>query len=203
MNDEELQQRLRRIDPAADASIDPATGPRAAALMEQIMNTPFPALDTPTPSPVHSTRRWPKFALGGGVAAVLGGALAFATLGGGTPAASVTANYTLQTSDPMAMCIAITEYQPPAEMVGFKGVVTDIGDGTITLDVSKWYGGEPADTVVLATDQMGDVALDAGVVFEQGGEYLVGVLDGQVQTCGVSGDADPALEAIYDGWFAG
>ena len=45
MNDEELQHRLRRLDPSAGVSVHPAGGPRAALLMEQIMNT---ATATPT-----------------------------------------------------------------------------------------------------------------------------------------------------------
>ena len=45
------------------------------------------------------------------------------------------------------------------------------------------------------------VALD-GVEFQQGGDYLVGVLDGQVLICGISAPYDPALEALYDQWFA-
>ena len=42
-----------------------------------------------------------------------------------------------------------------------------------------------------------------GVEFVVGSEYLVTVLDGQVLTCGLSGPADPVLEGIYEGWFAG
>ena len=39
MNQHELFDRLRRHDPAAGAPVNPANGPRAAALMEQIMQT--------------------------------------------------------------------------------------------------------------------------------------------------------------------
>ncbi|MDO9175584.1 MAG: hypothetical protein Q7V62_12330 [Actinomycetota bacterium] len=209
MNDEELQLRLRRIDPAAGVPIEPPTGPRAAALMEHIMNTPFPTVETVEPHPAEMrpagrpARRWSKFLLAGGAALALagGGALAFGG-GGGSTASSV--EFSLgETADPsMTMCLPVTDYVPAPGLAGFRGVVTSVGNGTVTLDVSSWYAGGDADQVVLSTADLGLVALD-GIEFVEGGEYLVAVLDGQVVTCGLSGPADPVLADIYDGWFAG
>lgn len=209
MNDEELQRRLRRIDPAAGVPIEPPTGRRAAALMEQIMNTPFSTVDTVEPHTAElrpagrPARRWSRFLLAGGAALALagGGALAFG--GGGTSTASSVEFSLGEAVDPsMTMCLPVTDYVPEPGLAGFRGVVTSVADGTVTLDVSSWYAGGDADQVVLATADLGSPALD-GIEFVQGGEYLVAVLDGQVLTCGLSGQADPVLAGIYDGWFAG
>lgn len=213
MNDEELQQRLRRIDPAAGVFIEPPTGPRAAALMEHIMNTPFPTAQVAEQHPAgrpadlrptgRPARRWPKFIVAGGAALALAGGAAL-SLSGGSPTAATSVEFSMGESlDPsIGMCLPVTDYVPTPGLAGFRGVVTAVGNGTVTLDVSSWYAGGDADQVVLATADLASPALD-GIEFVEGGEYLVAVLDGQVLTCGLSGLADPVLAGIYDGWFAG
>ena len=54
----------------------------------------------------------------------------------------------------------------------FRGTVVAVGDGSVTLDVTKWYANGDADQVVLSTVDLATVALD-GVEFAQGGDYLV------------------------------
>ena len=44
------------------------------------------------------------------------------------------------------------------------------------------------------------VALD-GVEFVVGRRYLVTVVNGEVQICGVSAPATPELEALYEQWY--
>ena len=205
MNDEELMQRLRRLDPVDRESIDPVNGPRAAARLEQTMNTPLP------PSTItHAAtprRRWPKFALAGGTAAALavGGVFAFGGSGGGS-ATRKTATYVMEeSSGPVAgMCINLDEYQPSAGMAGFKGTVTALGDGTVTLKVTHWFAGGDADVVTLmAPANTLSPMLEGSIEFQVGSDYLVAVLDGQVLArCGISGIDDPALEAYFQKWFA-
>lgn len=204
----DLERRLRRLDPAEGVSIDPISGPRAAELMEQIMNTPdLNTRDQSTPiAPVHDVRpttsRWPKFAIGGGIAAALAiGAFAFASTGGGGSATATPVTYELA-GPTMAMCLPITELVPPPGLVGFRGTVAEVGDGTVTLDVTKWYAGGDADQVVLQTADLTTVALD-GVDFTVGGDFMVSVADGVVQICGFSGQYSADYEAIFAGWFAG
>ena len=204
MSDEELQRQLRGIDPSDGVSIDPVHGPRAAALLEQIMNTPTP---TQTPqdagSAVGPARRWPKFVLGGAAAAALiGGAAMFAVTDddGGSSASSV--ELSLGAFDPMSSCLPVADQVPLPGAVAFRGTVIAIGDGTVTLDVAEWYGAGGADEVVLALADVASPALD-GVEFVDGAEYLVAASDGAVQTCGMSGLASPELAALYAGWFEG
>ena len=155
MNDEELQHRLRRLDPSAGVSVHPAGGPRAALLMEQIMNT---ATATPTATatrattPPSSPRRWPRFALIGTAAAALigGAAVGLGAFGGGS-SATTSVHYQLgEQADPLTtMCLAVTDYQPPAGTAAFEGTVTAVGQGSVTLEVSRWFVGGEADQVVL------------------------------------------------------
>ncbi len=203
MNDDELTRRLRRIEPNPNAPVHPTDGDHAARLLEQIMSTPINP-DQPhstTPSRVRRTRSgWAISALGvvAAVAVVVG---VVATRGDDEPAAT-SVTYGLVAGDPMAMCLRVDEYQPDPAMIGFRGTVVSLSDGAVTLDVTKWYGGGEADQVVLAVGaDMPVVALD-GVEFVAGGDYLVGVLDGQVLICGISAPYDPALEALYERWFA-
>ena len=201
MNDE-LQQRLRRSDPANDVPVHPIDGPHAAALLEQIMHTPLTPDTQPTPAG-RPTRRRIAFALAGVAAAAIV-AVGVVSLTGDdddSPAAATQVTYTLVAGDPMAMCLRVDEYQPAPGLIGLRGTVAEVGDGTVTLDVTKWYAGGDADQVVLTVSDMPIVALD-GVEFTAGGDYLVTVLDGQVLICGLSGAYDPALAALYDQWFA-
>ena len=100
------------------------------------------------------------------------------------------------------MCLAVTDYQPPAGTAAFEGTVTAVGQGSVTLEVSRWFVGGEADQVVLDVADVASPALD-GIAFVPGTEYLVAVADGQVQTCGVSAVAEPVLQQLYEQWFAG
>lgn len=206
MNDDDLLLRLRAIDPLpAGVTIHPTDGPRARALLEDIMTTP--TLDpTTTTAPARRRRRWlPAAWAGGAVAVVAAGALAISAIGGGsggsTAAKGGSITYQLPLTDPLtASCLAVTEFQPPAGMAGLRGKVTGVDGAKVTIEVSKWYAGGDAATVVLNAEGATNAALD-GVEFTVGNEYLVAVIDGAVATCGVSGPADPALEQLYAAWF--
>lgn len=210
MNDE-LQQRLRRHDPAADAPIHPVDGPRAAALMEQIMNTPMHSAspDASVPRrPAPSRKAWWGFGVAA-VALVAAGATAVIVNDSGSD--SDTKSVTQATFDlPAAsggpatsMCIRVDAYQPTAGQPAFEGTVLSVGGGTVTLQVSKWYSGGDADQVVLnaADTSVPDPVLEGGVAFTVGGKFLVMALDGQVVGCGVSGEVSPELTALYQQWF--
>lgn len=202
MNPDELQERLQHIDPARGASIDPVIGPRAAALMEQIMQTdPTTSPDVPVvPHPSRRPRRTLFAALAGlGVVAV--GAVAFVSLRGDDPAPT-SVSYSLAASDPLTqMCMALSDIIPSADTAAFRGTVVAVDAESVTLDVTKWYAIGTADQVVVSTAGMPSPALD-GVTFEQGGDYLVAAgPDGQVGICGISAPYSPELEAFYNTWF--
>jgi hypothetical protein len=202
VNDDELLELLRRSDPTRGDSVEPAGGTHAAQLMEQIMNTTPDIETTAEPPSPRQRRRWPAYALGGVAAGVI--ALGIVALAndddeGGDEVATV-ATFDLPAGDPMAMCLAVSEYQPDASVGGFRGTVSEVGADTVTFDVAKWYRGGDADQVVLSVKDMPMVALD-GVEFQQGGDYLVAVMNGEVLICGLSGPYDATLAGYYDTWF--
>jgi hypothetical protein len=207
MNDDELEARLRRIDPSASASVHPIDGPRAAALLEQIMNTPVEPGRQSSPAPLKKGRaRWVYSAL---ATAVVAGGIAVAVLatrGDDADKAATQVSFALPEASggpATSMCMRVDAYQPTPGQPAFKGTVLSVADGTVTLQVSTWYSGGDADQVVLNSPGNGrpDPVLEGGVAFDVGGEYLVMALDGHVVGCGVSGPVSAELEALYTQWF--
>lgn len=204
MNPDEHLERLRSIDPARDASIEPHTGPRAAALMEQIMQTDptiAPDTGTSTAGPAAARPRRRLFAALGAAAVVAVGAFAFIALRGDDGGAPTSVSFAVGAPDLTAMCLPVSEQQPTAEASAFRGTVVSIENATVTLDVTKWYQNGTADQVVLTTEGLPSVALD-GVDFVQGGDYLITAGDGQVGTCGVSGPYSADLEQWFNTWYS-
>jgi hypothetical protein len=150
----------------------------------------------------RSPRRW--WWLGAAAAAIavlaVGGAL-LANRGGSSDEQAVT--FQLPGADAsMQMCLAVTDYVPDPAAQAFAGTVTAVDAAGVTLDVDHWYTttGDQAGVVTLTAGTDVSVALD-GVEFVEGQRYLVTVLNGEVQICGVSAPATPELEALYDQWY--
>ena len=222
MNDE-LFERINAIDPdAGGAPVIPHDGPMARALLEDIMS-----IDTDTrPARASGRSRHRRAGLvAGGVGAAVAAAAAIAIGVGGlgspaadgpvpdtTPAPDTTLvpdttpvtslAVSLAASDPMAMCLQIGEYQPVPTASAFSGRVVAVADGTVTIDVDRWYqGGEADQVVVTASDSgMSETGIE-GTALVEGAELLVTVVDGQVQTCGISAGASAELEAFYETWY--
>ncbi|MBI5088239.1 MAG: hypothetical protein HZB15_05105 [Actinobacteria bacterium] len=207
MNDE-LRQRIAGIDPARDVTIDPINGDRARTLLENIMSdtlTPNSLdADSTTPPVRHRHRRrwWSALAGGAAVAAAAVGIVAVNGGGGTAPVAAPPVVLAVPAPDAMAMCMAIDATILGDVDLAFGGTVTEVGDGTVTLEVDRWYeGGGDATTVQLTTPPNFTAALD-GVDFVAGGRFLVTATGGQVNSCGMSGAATPELEQLFEQAFA-
>lgn len=85
----------------------------------------------------------------------------------------------------------------------FEGTVTDVGDGTATLEVDTWYAGEEAEQVRVSTPSREIVDLLLAVDFQEGGTYLVSASEGQVSLCGLSAEKDDLLTGLYEEAYAG
>ena len=86
----------------------------------------------------------------------------------------------------------------------FEGTVTEVGDGSATLDVDTWYAGEDeTERVRVSTPSQEIVDLLLAVDFQEGGTYLVSASDGQVSLCGFSAVKDELLTGLYDEAYAG
>jgi hypothetical protein len=218
---DELRDRIARIDPARDVPTEPITGARARTLLEDIMKTPI-HLDadgrsdsdggTTPPSDVGSARsksprRWWLGA--GAAAAVVALAVAGAAIGGVFDGSSTPAQAgpPLQLSsgeapNPSMMCLQLTPESVAPVPLAFVGTATSVNGEQVTLDVTKWYVGGDAATVEL-TAPAGQQGLTGGIDFQVGQSYIIGAYDGVVAYCGLSGEATPELQAIYDAAFPG
>jgi hypothetical protein len=212
MNDDELRNRLARLDPQADAPVDPITSPRAQDLLERSMtstDTPSnPLNDSPAGPP--STRR-PLAMVAAAAVAVAGITTAVLLTNDDSPSTPVAKKTTLVLKAPGGAapggpiisnsCIRFDVELLKAEPVAFAGTVTAIKPGSVTLDVSKWFKGGTADQVTVTTQDNQTVALD-GVEFEQGKDFLVSANEGTVVACGFSGPEDPTLRQAYEQAFS-
>ncbi|MEQ8840245.1 MAG: hypothetical protein RIB98_04640 [Acidimicrobiales bacterium] len=210
MNEDDLRNRLGRLDPASDdVAVESLTTPSSRARLEQIMNTPTsPETDRPDVPPdalaiPASSGRWLVAAAAALVLLVVAG-FAIANLGdddGSEVAAEPPLELDLGADDPMASCLR-AEPEILAEMSpAFAGTATAIEGETVTLTVDRWYaGGDDATTVELQA-QPGMEALIAGFSFEVGEQYLITATDGTVNFCGYSGPATPEFLAFFDEAF--
>lgn len=97
---------------------------------------------------------------------------------------------------------------PSAEILAtfdtaFEGTVTSIDDGTVTLDVDRWYAGDEASTVTVEAPSKVLEDLLLAVDFQEGRTYLVSADGDRVTLCGFTAETSPELEALYEEAYAG
>ena len=118
----------------------------------------------------------------------------------GTESTTPTAAESLELTLPAASggrCMAPNVANLQAQDTAFEGDVTDVSDGTVTLQVSETYTGPKAETVTVRTPAQDLSGLLPSVDFQQGETYLVSSLDGKVSLCGLSGPKDELLTGLY------
>jgi hypothetical protein len=224
MNDDQLRDRIGRLDPLAHepegASIDPITSPEARSLLETVMNTSTTDEHAETDGSADGrivtggpsgSRRWAVLAGAAAAVAVLAvGAIAMT--GGGDDEPEVADPVSTQpdklsvlelssgNDDIMASCMRVDATIVAQNPIAFKGTVTMADAGVVQLTVDEAYAGVDAQAVTLNAPE-GMEALIGGVAWEVGGQYLVSAWDGTVNYCGQTGPATPELQAIYDEAF--
>lgn len=211
--DADLRRQLAGLDPMAGVPVEPHHSPQARHRLEQIMQNTDHNIVATTPTNVRPFRRrgttW--LAAAAAVAAIAVGTTV-AVNAGGNDNGSVVAqdqpvSLALQTSGTdtsMQMCMMFDVAQLRTAGVAFGGTVTAIDSENVTLDVDRWFKGEPeADVVTIAIPPGGDnVALD-GVEFVQGKRFLISATDGVLGTCGYSGPASAEFEKSFEQAFPG
>ena len=223
MNDDQLRDRIGRLDPIrlGDASIEPVTSPTARALLEDIMSTPTQIPSAPAGDPRPNRRPW--WAMGAAAAAVAAvvGIAAVAVNGNdegdGEAELALTVPSTSAAAQPgkgsvlelntgvedlLASCMVLDPTVVAQAPIAFKGTVTLADAGVVQLTVDEAYRGVDAQAVTLLAPE-GQEALVGGVAWVVGQQYLVSAYDGTVAYCGQTGPATPELQAIYDAAFAG
>lgn len=187
MTDDELRAGLAATDPAPRS-----VPPLSRELLERTMTS---TLETPA-----RRRTWLPAAAAAVVIAAAAGAYAL-TSGGEQSELRLALPGGDGTS--MASCIAV-EARFLADMpVALAGTVTAVDGDEVRLDVTRWYRGGDADTVVLTNLSPDMQALLGATDFRAGGDYLVAAFDGTVNACGYSGPATADLQAVYDEAFGG
>jgi hypothetical protein len=229
MNDDQLRDRIGRLDPTGGASIDPVTSSSARALLEDIMSTPPPApAETSPRRPSHGRPLW---RIAGVAAAVVAIAVGVAVVANGngddegelaitptTPTAPATdpaptspapiepskvkvLDLSAPAEDMMAMCAVLDPTVLSQAPIAFKGTVTMAENGLVQLTIDEAYKGTDAGAATLSAPE-GMEALIGGVAWEIGQQYLVTAYDGVVSYCGQTGPATPELQALFDEAFA-
>ncbi|MCB1246290.1 MAG: hypothetical protein KDB69_03385 [Acidimicrobiia bacterium] len=157
----------------------------------------------PAKEPRRSRAPWFVAAAAAVVAVLAVGAIAINGSGGDeTPMASEPLELTAGPSDALASCIMPSPEIVADVEVAFKGTVTGIDGEVVTLEVTDWYQGGDAPTVIV-TAPAGFEALIGSVPFAVGEHFLVTATNGTVNYCGLSGPATPELQALFDAAFPG
>ena len=197
---DELRDRLAAADPAKRVSIDPIPD----HLLEHIMTTTTPTLESePSPAPVRRGRRWKLPALGGAAAAVAA-VIGVATLGGNSPATATPLELTGGAGDAMASCLPFSVDILDDMVTAFEGTVTAVDGPTVTLDVDRWYndGTDSGAGTVIVNAPEGMEALIGGIAFEPGGQYLISAdAEGNVAYCGYTAAATDDMRASFEQAF--
>lgn len=201
---DELRNRLSRLDPmSSDVSTEPVTTESSRQLLEDIMTTPN--VEQPGSSGTPNKRPWLVAVAAAAVVILAIGAVGLLTRDGGGTGDPIAATPPLELNaaggDPMAMCIEFGVESLAPMSVAFEGTVASVEGDTVTLDVDTWFKGGDASQVVLNAPQ-GLEALIDGFAFEEGGQYLITAIEGNVNYCGFSGESTPEMRAAFEEAFA-
>jgi hypothetical protein len=212
-DDDELLARLRAADPATSVpAADPAS---VARLLEDTMSNDVLTETRESGTHNRSPLTWLVAAAAaliiaaGGVFAVMNGSADPEPLPGAGPEPSASDPTVTELTAPgqdasPSRCMVPTAGPLSNADVAFDGTVTAMADGLVTLEPSRWYAGEPTDTVTVAAPNFDLRALLYAVTFKEGGRYLVAATkDGSLMVCGFSAPYDERLAATYEKAFGG
>ena len=187
---DDLRARLRAADPVATVPSDPS---RIRTLAEATMSTTLDDTGTTSTSGGRRTGPGPRvLAAAAAVAAVASlGAVGLAVLGPDDErpaAAPETLELTLPAGDEMSSCIQYSVDFLAQMPVAFSGTAETVGDGTVRLEVDRWYRGGTADVVELENPTGPMTSID-GIELTPGSRYLVTATeDGTVNGCGYTAE---------------
>jgi hypothetical protein len=183
---DDLRQRLRAADPVATVAPDPS---RIRTLAEATMSTTLDDTGTTSTSGGRRTGTGPRALVAAAALAAVAslGAVGLVVLGPDDEqpaAAPETLELTLPAGDVMSSCIQYSVDVLADMPVAFSGTAADVGDGTVRLEVDRWYRGGTADVVELENPTGPMTSID-GIEFAAESRYLVtATADGTVNGCG-------------------
>lgn len=193
LDDETLRARVAATDPTAGTD---APAPDVHLLVEDVL-----ARDRTTPAPSRGRR---VALLVGGLVAAAAVAAVVAGLGGSPRGEVLTVQAAPAGGLTMTSCLPVDAQTLSGFPVAFAGTVAETSGTTATLDVDRWFAGGDAERVQVEGLDPELVVSGYSVQLTAGQNYLVAVgEDGTVASCGFTGPADPALQAVYDEAFGG
>lgn len=203
-SDDELRHRMQAADPAA--SLPPADPDRVTGLVERAVTH-----DVRATGPRGRNRL--TWLVAAAAVVLLAAITGYAVFGrddapptaGEEPSGAVEQDpgvATIELAGPVGAgrCMVPSPELLAGQDLAFEATVTGIADGVVTLDPERFFAGTAVDAVTVTAPPEAAM-LDTGVVFEAGGTYLVAATGGQVNGCGLSGEATPQLRALYDEAF--
>jgi len=197
-DDRALRDRLRAADPAR--AMPPASPTWLDHRMEQIMSDQSPT-PTVTPGASRRTFRWwmPVVGVAAGLAIAAAIVVPLALAG---PEPSVETLQPPMGGGASGSCLRLEPATVAAQEQAFAATVLQVQGDTVLLEVTERFVGDVADRVEVT--QVDAIASDfSGVPFEVGQGYLVGVVNGTITSCGVTGADTAELRAVYDAAFPG
>jgi hypothetical protein len=188
MNDDDLRDRLGGIDPAA--GLPPLSAADRVAVLERA------SADRPA---VRRLRPGSRILVGAGIG-VAAAALFLALV----PRPIQTDEGHLLTltmrDDRMSMCMPVADFAADAlaaSTIALSGTVESVDGDRVTVAVDDQYRGDAVDRVVL--DAPANV--EDPTILPAGAHVLIAAEDGVVAGCGLSGEASPELQSLYDAAF--
>lgn len=147
------------------------------------------------------------------IGAIVGGSVIAATAivvalvwAGGDDAANGPSGEPLQLStgpgEALASCLPFEVDILSTMSPAFAATVTARDGEAVTLQVDRWYTGDPGTDTIQLTASAGMEALIGGLELAVGDQYLLTATDGTVNYCGYSGLATPEMTDAFERAFS-
>ena len=199
MNDDDLDERLRAINPnPSSTSLSDADTHRRAALLEEILEM---TQTTSTPNSVDEPgrKRYAGILAAGVAAAAIVGIIVVTTTNDDdkpTTAPTTSVSSTLTPSIGIGSCVESYSIRTlPNRELAFDGTVGAVNGVEVTFTVNNWYKGGTESTVTLdGTGMVGGAITSAGgLTLNIGERYLVAGDGGFVWSCGFTQPYEPGI----------
>jgi hypothetical protein len=205
-----LRARLRAADPAA--SLPSADPTRVARLLEDTMSHDTAVRSTESREDGTRNRSPLTWLVAAAAVLLIAGVATFGWLNrdqarnevavpGDRP--TVTQLRAPEAAAYRARCMVPSAATLSHQTTAFAGTVSSLAAGTVVLEPTRWYAGEPTDRVEVEAPSADLQALIGAVRFEQGGRYLVSATGGELTVCGLTAPYSARLAGLYDRAFGG
>lgn len=203
MNDDDLDERLRAINPnPSSTSLSDADNHRRAALLEEILEM-TQTTSTPNSCDEPGRKRYAGILAAGVAAAAIVGIIVVTTTNDDdrpTTAPVTTVSSSESPSIGIGSCVETYSLSTlPHREVAFDGTVGAIDGNKVTFTVNDWYKGGAESSVTLDGNGMvgGAITSAGGPNLNIGERYLVAGDGGFVWSCGFTQQYEPSTAQLW------